>query len=94
MEGGRDSLTTDKDLKPFANYWYLGSWIFPGTFTLCHLPLPDGPSQRQLGLASPGQLGRHAQDVTLRIPPIYANAAVWFGRFGPSSSSARAPSAL
>lgn len=84
MEGERDSFTTGKGLKPFF-YWYIKSWVFPSPYTMGHLPLPGGPSQRQLGLSSLGQLGMLAQDVTLRIPPIYANAAVRFGRFSPSS---------
>lgn len=69
----------------FFFFWYLESWIFPNPYTMGHLPLPGGPSQRQLGLSSLGQLGMLAQDVTLRILPIYANAAVRFGRFSPSS---------
>lgn len=28
MEGERDSPTTGKALKPFANYWHLGLWVF------------------------------------------------------------------
>lgn len=69
----------------FFFYWYLESWVFPNPYTIGHLPLPGGPSQRQLGLSSLGQLGMLAQDVTLLILPIYANAAVRFGRFSPSS---------
>lgn len=90
MEGERDSFTTGKGLKPFADYWYLGSRVFPGTFNLGHLPLLSGPSQR-LGLASLGQLGMLAQDVTLRIPLIYAKAAVPFGRFSLSSRCPLSP---
>lgn len=86
MKGERDS--TGKGLKPFANYWHLGLRVFPGTFTLGHLLPLGSPSQRQLGLTGLGQLGTLPQNVTLPIPPIYANAAVRLGQ------TARALSAL
>lgn len=67
MEGERDSLTTGKGLKSLADFWYPVSWVFPGTFTLGHLPLPGGPSQRQLGLAKP----RSARNARSRCHPAH-----------------------
>lgn len=61
-----------------------GSFLAPSPWATClsQAAHARGSSDSQ----SLGQLGMLAQDVTLRIPPIYANAAVqWFGRFSQSS---------
>lgn len=59
------------------------SWhLHPGPPASPRRPKPEAART----LKALGQLGMLAQDVTLLIPPIYANAAVrLFARFSPSS---------